>query len=864
MAAGNHNLGTIRGTIEIDYDGAGIVKAVRDTDKASSAMGKIDGASNKVLGAFAKFAKGAAVVAGGVNLVTNGVGLLAGTLAVIGPLAAAGFAAAPGFILAWQSALIIAKVAVQGVGDALAAAGEEGDKFDKALEKLSPQAQAFARAYKQSLPVLKAVGSSIQDAFFRGTAAKVGGVVKAVQTLQIPAAGVARAMSQVAQRVIQFATSSKSLNAVRSVLGGVRDFLYQVRDGAGLVVQAFLGLGGQAGAFGETLGTKVGNALKTFADFLNRVDLAGLFQKAMPIIQSLGSFLSDIGAIAMQFFTIFQTDGASAAGILSEMAAKLRAFLESAQGQAALQALGQALQAISGAAGQIFLALLQALAPAIVALAPGITVLAGQIASVLVPAINALNPLLTSLATFLSENMSWLGPVAGAVGGLALAYKGYAAVATAVSTAQTLLKSSIITSTAAWIGNTAAMVASRIAGMAVATMMAAQYTAAWIGSTAAIIANRVALVAVTVAQYAVRAATIAWTAVQWALNAALNANPIGLVVLAIAALVAGIIYAWKNSETFRNVVMAVWNAIKTAISATVNWITGTVWPSIKRAWDQIKQATTVLWNLIKAIWTRIKTDIQTALNAIRAVNQAIWNAIKSVIQNVWNGIVSVIRSSINIVKNVINGVKVVVSVVRNAFNNARQAASSALSALISLVRGLPGRVTSALGNLGRLLFNKGKALVQGFIDGIKAMAGKVAGAAKSVVSGVTKFLPGSPAEEGPLSGRGYVLLRARRFMTDFAQGINEGADKPASALYGAIAGLARATVPTASRTRSGVSSAGLVDDIANRARQIVYPINLGDKRLVDLVVDALSGQPVKLHKFANEGARQSAWAGSGR
>lgn len=52
-----------------------------------------------------------------------------------------------------------------------------------------------------------------------------------------------------------------------------------------------------------------------------------------------------------------------------------------------------------------------------------------------------------------------------------------------------------------------------------------------------------------------------WTAAQWLLNVALNANPISLIVIAIAALVAGLIYAYNTSEEFRNVVNAAFAAV---------------------------------------------------------------------------------------------------------------------------------------------------------------------------------------------------------------------------------------------------------------------------------------------------------------
>lgn len=62
------------------------------------------------------------------------------------------------------------------------------------------------------------------------------------------------------------------------------------------------------------------------------------------------------------------------------------------------------------------------------------------------------------------------------------------------------------------------------------------------------------------------------TAAQWLLNAALDANPIGIVTLALAALAVGLIYAYKHSETFRNIVNTGWHDV----AAGAQWLWGSV------------------------------------------------------------------------------------------------------------------------------------------------------------------------------------------------------------------------------------------------------------------------------------------------
>jgi hypothetical protein len=106
-------------------------------------------------------------------------------------------------------------------------------------------------------------------------------------------------------------------------------------------------------------------------------------------------------------------------------------------------------------------------------------------------------------------------------------------------------------------------------------------TAAWVANTAGIVAN-------TAAGAAAKAATVVWTAAQWALNVALTANPIGLVVAAIAALVAGLVLAYNKSETFRDAVNALGRILKNVLLGAIEGVSdafSTFVGWLKSAWD---------------------------------------------------------------------------------------------------------------------------------------------------------------------------------------------------------------------------------------------------------------------------------------
>ena len=140
-------------------------------------------------------------------------------------------------------------------------------------------------------------------------------------------------------------------------------------------------------------------------------------------------------------------------------------------------------------------------------------------------------------------------------------------------------------------------------------------TAASLGTRLQLIALQVQIVAVTAAQKITAAASKAWAAAQWLVNAALTANPIGIVVVAIAALVAGLILAYKHSETFRRIVDAAFKAVKDAAQAAFSWITGN-WSRLQ---STLTAPFTVAWDVISGIIEKIRSAVASISSAIRSI-----------------------------------------------------------------------------------------------------------------------------------------------------------------------------------------------------------------------------------------------------
>ena len=257
----------------------------------------------------------------------------------------------------------------------------------------------------------------------------------------------------------------------------------------------------------------------------------------------------------------------------------------------------------------------------------------------------------------------------------------------------------------------------------------------------------------------------------------------------------GISESWSNTWTaVQDTVGPIWDNLKTKASSTWDSIkekASTTWTSagdtVRGAWDGVSEGWTGLWQgvsgTLSSTWETIKSSASSAFDGARNAVSSAWDSVQGDTGSTWGDVQSVVTSATSAVKDAASDMaSMIVESVSSAWSSVVEATVSAISSFVetitsgfnnavSLAASLPGRFQGALGNLGGLLVGSGRALVQGFVNGIRSMIGAVTSAASAVVSAARAFFPFSPAKKGPFSGKGYTTHSGKALVKDFAGGI---------------------------------------------------------------------------------------------
>lgn len=152
----------------------------------------------------------------------------------------------------------------------------------------------------------------------------------------------------------------------------------------------------------------------------------------------------------------------------------------------------------------------------------------------------------------------------------------------------------------------------------------------------------------TVATYAQSAASGIATAAQWLWNAAMDANPIGVVILALAALVVGVVYCYTHFQTFRDIVNNVWTVIKDIIEAVWNYTIRVIFDEINAGLRILDDAWNVFLGVVRLVWDGIKVVFDALTGNWQGVVNA-FNDGMNTLQTIWNRLVDIAKTPVNFV-----------------------------------------------------------------------------------------------------------------------------------------------------------------------------------------------------------------------
>ena len=352
--------------------------------------------------------------------------------------------------------------------------------------------------------------------------------------------------------------------------------------------------------------------------------------------------------------------------------------------------------------------------------------------------------------------------------------------------------------------------------------------------------------------------------------AVLMANPIVLIIAAIAALVAAFVYLWNHSEAFRNFWINLWENIKTAVTTVVQAI-GTflteAWAAIstaaQTAWTAISTFFSGIWEGIKTVVTTVTTAISTAittawtaiyeffeplLSALQYLFETIWQAIQILIgmaldwinekiTTIWNGIVQFLTPLLEGIRNffqtIWNAISTAVSTALEAIRSTVERVWNTISGFISgILKTISGAISSAWNTIKSTVTSIMSAIHSSVVSVWNNMRSAISGVINQIVSTIRNGLNQAVSFVKGLIGQAYSWGR------DLIMGIVNGI----RSAIGAVADAARSVADSIrSFLHFSVPDVGPLTDYESWMPDFMKGLAKGIEKSKGLVSDAMEG-----------------------
>ena len=225
------------------------------------------------------------------------------------------------------------------------------------------------------------------------------------------------------------------------------------------------------------------------------------------------------------------------------------------------------------------------------------------------------------------------------------------------------------------------------------------------------------------------------TAAQWALNVAMTANPIGIVIVAIGALVGAFIVLWNKSEGFRNFWINLWEKVKAIVTSAWEGIKAG-FEKIKNGISAVKEKVSTMWNGVKEktseLWGGVKNAVSEKLNNIKSAYDAHGGGLKGATFAAIEGVKEYYRTGYDAINQltggklgeVVNAVGEKMEVIKGKFSEAfGNVKNTVMTIFENIKNGITEKISAAV--------NKVKEIFGSIADKVSDVWGKIKGIIKA-------------------------------------------------------------------------------------------------------------------------------------